>query len=288
MNTTELIADIKIEGSVPENDQFNDPALLALADTCIEQNILPRIIEQKAEYFVFSNSLPVTKSKRKYRINWRAYGGILRDVLLQSGNRLSSITQMNSEDVESLSEGNPCRFYLESNSVCLYPIPGSTDGSQLVQKFLMTPGKLISTGSCGQVVAFDAALKQVTLSQVPASFVPGKKIDAIKGTPGHEIIQIDATIQSVVGSVVTLDALSDELEDLDWFAPCGYSPFPNIPLPLHSVLSLFTAAKVFQSLGLSDQEKNLLAKAENSLNVFLGVASPRVIGEPEQASCVLF
>lgn len=286
MDTTRLIASIKINGSVPESDQFNDAAILALSDEVLSEGLLARLISAKEEYFVFRQSFPIIAHKAKYRIPSRAYAGVLRDILKQNGTNIVSLAYLNPEDVQSSSEGTPSNFYLESNSIMLYKTP-STTGDTLVLKYFITPGLMIVPSLAGKVLSIDTVAMSVTLSAVPTSFVASQVLDAIKGTAGFEVLSLGHTITSVAGSTISLSSLPEDLEVGDWLAPTGYSPYPNIPEAFHATLALFTAAKCLQSLGQVDQETAMLSRAESAMVESLKIVSPRVQGEAQKITTPL-
>jgi len=278
----ELINSIKINGAVPENQEdYSDEVILSLADEVLEQTLLPIIMERKEEYFVFPQPFPITAGKRKYRIPSRSIGAVLRDVQILRGTALSSIGNINPEDLSTTTQGTPSAFYMESNSVCLYPVPSSTDGF-LVMKYFIRPARLTPVSNASRVTAFDPLTTTVSLEAIPPNVIVGSILDFTKGTAHYEPLSLDHKVLSINGTDVQLSSLPEDLEERDWISLSGYSPVPSIPEDYHSILALLTASKILQSLGQTDQEQALIAKAEASLARMTSNVSPRVLGEPNK------
>ena len=280
VSNTELLTSIKINGAIPDDQiQFSDDVILSLADEALQQTLLPVIMERQEEFFVFEQTLPITASKRKYRIPSRSIGGVLRDVQIQRGTSISSISQMNSEDILTSSTGTPYAFYLEANSVCLYPTPSATDGT-LILKFFCKPGRLTPVSNASTITAINGTT--ISVASLPSVFLVGSSIDFTKGSAHYEPAGLSYAIQTVNGTDITFSSVPDELEVGDWLSLAGYSPVASIPEEFHPVLSLLTAAKLLQSLGQSDEESALLQKAETAIQRLTGILAPRILGEPQR------
>lgn len=287
-SNAELVSSIKINGAVPENQaDFSDESILALADEVMQQTLLPVILSAKEEYFVFEQRFPIVAGKKKYRIPSRAIGATLRDVLLERGTSISSVNQMNAEDIQSSSQGTPSSFYLEANSVCLYPTPSISDGV-LNLKYFIRPAMLTPVTNASRVTSIDTATNTITLQAMPAIFGPTPIVDFTKGTAHYEPLSLAHAVSAIVGTSLQLPTLPLDLEIGDWVSLSGYSPVPSIPEDYHGVLSLLTASKILQSLGQSDQEAVLIQKAETSLARLGSALSPRVVGEPKKYVSPLF
>lgn len=289
LSTAELLASIKVNGAIPENqDQFSDAVILELADEVMQQTLLPVIMATKEEYFVFEQRFPITAGQKSYRLPSRSIGGVLRDVMIECGTASRSLMQMNPEDIETTRTGQPVAFYMQSSSLILYPTPAMTDNSVLNMKYFVRPAMLTAVTNASRVSAINTATNTVTLQSMPSVFLSGSILDFTKGTAHYEPLSIGHVITSIVGSTVQLTALPTGLEVGDWISLNGYSPVPSIPEDYHGVLALLTASKILQSLGQSDQEAALIAKAEISINRLGAVLSPRVLGEPKKYRSPLF
>lgn len=289
LSNTELVNSIKINGAVPENEaDFSDSVILALADEVMQQTLLPVILAVKEEYFVFEQPFPVTGGKKKYRIPSRSIGGVLRDVQVSRGNSITSLPQINPEDIQTSAQGSPHSFYMQSSSVVLYPTPSASDGSELILKYFIRPAMLTPVVNASRVATIDLLTNTVTLQAMPSVFLAASVVDFTKGTAHYETLSIGHTITSIDGTSLQLSSVPEDLEVGDWLSLTGYSPVPSIPEDYHGVLALLTASKILQSLGQSDQEAALIQKAETSLARLGAVLSPRVLGEPKKYTSPLF
>lgn len=289
LSNTELVNSIKINGAVPENEaDFSDEVILSLADEVMQQTLLPVIMAVKEEYFVFEQAFPVIGGKKSYRLPSRSIGGVLRDVMLERGSCVSSLGQINPEDITTSQQGIPSAFYMQSSSLVLYPTPSNTDGSILNLKYFIRPAMLTPVSNASRVATIDTLTNTITIQAMPTVFQVASVLDFTKGTAHYETLSIGHSVSSLVGTTLQLSSLPADLEVGDWVSLSGYSPVPSIPEDYHGVLALLTASKILQSLGQSDQEATLIAKAEASLVRLGAILSPRVLGEPKKYSSPLF
>ena len=148
--TSDLLADVRRSGMFPDSAPggVSDADILAQADKELQSRLLPLVLAVREEFYVQQTLQPIVGGQQFYRIPGRSIGNKLRDVLLQmSNNTLTSLPRIAPEQVAELAyqPGQyPWGYYLESDSVMLMPAPQSTNGAQLLMKYLIRPNRLVT------------------------------------------------------------------------------------------------------------------------------------------------
>ena len=285
MNNTELVTSIKILGAVPENqDQFSPAALLNLATEEMNERMLPFMLMLNQGSYDYPFQISVVAGTRRYYLSSRASFGTLRDIALVYPNVKVNLIPIDPTLAVKQSAGATMGFYFQQSRIVLDRPPASSGVLEYTAR--IRPSRLTESSYSAVVTGFDAALKTITVDQIPAAFTAGYKLDTVKGSSGFDLIDLDNAIVSVDGltKILTMtNALSTDIAIGDYVSPAGTSACPQLPEELHSTLSMMTATRCLFSLGQLDQKAALDERIKENLQMFKMVMSPRGRGEGEIA-----
>lgn len=229
MNTTELIAALKIKGSFPtSNDLFSNSDFLVLFNMQMQTEIIPVMMLLSEEYFLLEKDYTIYQGS-KYLIPSRAIGAKIRDVqYIDASGNLTHLPKLFEEDRDS----KPSGYYLVRNSL---ELSDDYTTNTLRVKYFARPNKLVLPSSCGQVVSIDSST-QVTLSSVPSSFVNGALCDFVQDKNPYDLLSYDEAITNVSGSSIQFSSLPSDLSVGDWLCLASESPVPMVPEEMQPVL----------------------------------------------------
>ena len=175
-DTTRLIAQVNIKGSIPEG-RFTDQELLNLGYDCLLSEVVPVVLATNEDYYVTSLDLAITAGQAAYVTPSRALDGALREVKLIRGTRVIDLERMDLEAVRSTATGYPYAFYTAGNSVYLYPTPSTTQDT-LRLYYNVTPSRLVPVAECARITAISTNTVTVT---APAGWTTANTFDLVRG-----------------------------------------------------------------------------------------------------------
>lgn len=270
MNTTELIAALKIKGSFPTSDDlFSTSDFLVLLNHQMKTEIIPIMMLLSEEYFLLSKDFTVSTSGATYRIPSRAIGAKLRDLKhLDGSNNMVSLQRLFEEDRPS----NMTGYYMVRNSVELSE--GFTSGT-LRMKYFGRPNSLVSTTSCAQITSINTGTNQIIVSSLPTTMSDGILCDFVQNKNPYDLLDYDNEIVNVSGTTVTMTSLPTDLVVGDWLCLAEESPVPMVPEELHPVLvqSALVAALSSKKDKATDFEAKLLERVKQDA---IRMLDPRV------------
>lgn len=275
----DLVAAIERRSFAPSNQlTFTQSDILAIADEETQTRILPRILAVREEYFVLSKDESVTAGQAAYPIPERAIGMIAREVkLLDTAGNYDDIPRIEPETVSSTTQGVPQSFYLEKDSVVLFPVPSTSDLT-LRLWFFASPGRLIDPADAAVISAIDTATSTVTVSSIPSAWATGDTFDFISAKGSQSYRSIDNVSTLVSGTDITFSSLPSTLAVGDYISLQDTSPLVQLPPNFRAVLAQCAAAKILMSQnqpGGEDADK----KAEEMLTAAIDLITPRVHGD---------
>lgn len=288
--TTALLASIKTRGLIPTSQRtFADIDLLTLANEELQIGIVPFMMKNRSEYFVTDQDQIINANQNNYTIPTRAIGGKVRGLVIvdSSGNEYD-MPQIQKEDrrfynTQSSNSGfYSFVFFFEGNDIILVPTPTQVSQASIRFGYYERPNQLILPTSAAQISSVNFTTNQITVSTVPSSINTSVQIDFIKGKPGFENKAIDQTILGIAGPILTFSSLPPNLIMGDYIAPSEQSPFPQIPLELHSMLAQRTVVKVMEGLGDIQGLQTAQSKLREMEDAALHILSSRSDGNPKK------
>jgi hypothetical protein len=279
--STDLLAAIRRRGSIPStsnSSNVNSTAnLLNLATEELHNTLLPLLMSTREEWYVWPTSTSIVANTAVYQIPDRAAGQVLRDVQIQSGSVIKSLTRIDVEDIETTATGEPLFYYLQANKVVLYPTPSSA-GDTLLLKIFLRPSRLAATSDCVQITNVDTGTNTVTVAAVPSSWTTSTELDFIDLDSPHAPLSIDVNPTTVTGTTLIFSELPTGLAVGDWIAPADYTPIPQVPFEFQSVLAQMTVVRALEAIGDREGSKQAYANLQSLQQNMLTLITPRNIG----------
>jgi hypothetical protein len=285
MLVSELLRSIKSRMMLPEaNSTFSDDDLIAFANEEILIGLVPSILQMKDDYLTAKYITSINSPQVKYALPERALGNKLRDVAYSSdGINEYEMTQINSDEKYSgigmtTNTGYMRQFYMQGDSIVLYPDINSTVQGFLYFYYYMRPNSLVKDAAVAVITNINRDTGDITVNNLPSTYSISNTYDFVKRNSPHSIMSnkkgtpaIDVVVSNVqsIGKTITLASVEDipyELKAGDFICLAGESPIPNVPTELHSVLAQRVACRVLESIG----DTAGLANANNKLQEMEG------------------
>lgn len=306
LTTNALLKSIKRRAMIPDNQNtFTDQDFIDLMNEEMMIGIVPSILQMKEEYFMFKEVVPLVSDKSNYPIPERALAGKLRELCFRD-----TPTGLNANEYEmtqiavddrytGLSNGTGSadftgfrRFYLMGNDVILHPSVGPSAYGALTFYYYIRPNSLVKDSSVATIVSINRANGTLTLSSVPSGYTTTSsanelvKYDFVKARSGHNILDIDITLNSINSNTKTVildpNKIPKDLEVGDYLTLAGQSCIPNIPTELHMVLAQRVAQRLLEAIGDTEGLNNATAKIAEMESKLTTMIDNRVEGAPRK------
>lgn len=288
-NTEQLIENIKRRCSVPTSQlTYTEEDLVLLANDELQGEVVPLIMSTRDEYFV--DYVDVTSpADGIIPIPEQAVGAKLRTVAYvqqTSPLLLINLPLLNLDVVAGVGANfinglTFTGFYIQDNSVCLYPNTSVPTGTQIRLYYYRRSLVLAEPGQYAQIVSIDTNLNTVVVDGVPNDWVVGDTLNAVSSNPNFKITNSAMEIISLSAPTIELDTV-EGLEVGDYISLEGYSAVPQIPVEAHAYLAQLTAAKALEGLGDREGMKSAMEKAESLKQNLLIMTSQRVDGSAKK------
>lgn len=276
MNTSDLLSKVKLKAALPEG-RFTDAEILELAYDALLAELVPLIVNMREEYFVKSET---STANPVVSISSRALGLALREVKLLRNTEVVDLPRINLEDVTSTATGTPEFFYLENNSIVLYP-PPSAVLDQLKQSFCFRPSKLVTPTETATITAINSATGVITAT-IPAAWSIAKKFDLVSAGSGHDVIAWNLAASSVNLTDITIASVPATLAVGDSICLAGESLYAQVPDEAFDLLSQLTVCDCLEEMGALTELQAAQAKAEKLKSSLASILSNRVQGAPKK------
>lgn len=280
-DTDRIVQQITIKGALPDG-YFADQELLNLAYDCLLAEITPLILNKREEYYVRQIDYPIVANQASYAIPHRSIGMQLREVKWVSGNYLRHLERIDPRYADRSDLGQPYRFYLENNNVVLWPKPSATQ-DVLRLSYFFRPSRLVPVSECGKIIAFDPALKTITVGSLPVGWSISNEFDLIKGKGGYEVTafdQVATNVDSIANTITFTDDLPSTLAINDYVALAEESCFPYMPQEAQIALIHGTVCSCLESMGDPALGASLQKFAEQKAFIERMLAT-RIEGQPK-------
>lgn len=258
-NTESLVAAVKRKTQLPANSEptFSDQDIIDFANEELASGVVPQLLSVRENYFAITKQVTLNLGQSQYEIPYRAIGQQIIDVWFfgtDGTRRVLTMIDYSQAPIyfyQNNLNGNPQAFSIVGNNIEVYPTPSTTSG-YLQITYSVSPGRLVLSTECAQVVAIDTTTGSITISPTPASlgFTAGVKVDFIRGESGYNVLGLDVPIVSATTNdiVVATSDVPSLLEVGDWVALKNTSPFPQIPAELHPILLQRTEIKLLEAM----------------------------------------
>lgn len=293
-DTAALLAQVRRVTYAPTSSATGtaDADILALATFEMHAGLVPRLRKVREEWFVTSSDTTIVNGTASYAIPSRSVAGSLRDVwmIVADGTprvfpRLDLAAIPRTGAAAPTASGSPIGFYLQGNSLILWPTPGATNLGSLRMFYEFRPNDLVATSAACTVQSVNTSTGVVTMTAaVPATFTTSTACDFINGQPHFETRGFSKTPTGVSGSTITFATtdLPTGLAAGDYVCLAGQAPVAQLPYELHPVLTQRTVAKVLEALGDVQKAGMAMSKAQELEEAAFINLTPRVAGKPKR------
>lgn len=280
-DTTQLRAMMILKGALPDG-RFEDSDLLALAYDTLLSDFVPAVLACREDYYVYSVDTAVTANQAAYPLSPRGIGADLREVkLVRADGVVLNLPRIELEDVATTVVGEPEAFYIQNESLILYPTPQATRDT-LRMWFFLRPSRLVTAAECAQITAIAGNVLTVT---TPTGWTTANTFDLVKGRGRFEPLAIDQAASSVTSSAITLSGTAPStLVVGDWVTLAEETCFPFLPPELHPALAQLAAAQALMALGDMQNGSAMEQKGQQMLLSAQSLIKTRVQGEPKALS----
>lgn len=284
VTTDDLIADIKIRGSIPTSqDRFTNARFLSLANAELQSKVFPLVLKSRQNYYEYDIDTAINASGL-YALPTRAYlGGISNVALIDSSRRLD--LPWLSEEVETdldQPQDSTAGIILKRNTIQLKPKAGQGYTS-LRMTILLRPGLFVLESAAAQITAISGTTLTFAASTIPTTWTTSNTFDLIQGNPHYDHLGIDLSASSVGATTIVLSSTpSDRLAVGDWIALAGQSPIVQLPEAFSYLLSQRVANTCMRSMGDMNGFKAGEALANEMEKELTGAIQPRIQKEAQR------
>lgn len=279
--TDELISQIKRRGMIASTSSSTNTLsttdLLSFINDEIQTFMVPLIMSTREEFFVTYADQTIAAGTSAYEIPPRAIGAKLKNVTVLNGSDYVPLERIEPEAITrspTTANGPPEGYYLQGNSVVLWPTP-SVSGTLRLYYFIR-PNRCVVAADCSAITTVGSTT--VVVSTVGTNFgTSAAYYDFVKYKGAFECRAID---QSGTRSTTTLTFSGGVPSNVvvgDYVALAGESPFPQIPIELHPLLAQRVVVRALEAT--SDPSVPIhVAEADRMKQAALTMLTPRSEG----------
>jgi hypothetical protein len=292
VNTTELIAAVRVAGGLPSVDVTYTGArvLVELSEAQVE--FFTRMpVESREGYLLKQYTVPTVAAQPYYRLPRRSVMQTAERVEIFESGRwqpLGRLTTVEASAYSGTESGPPDAYTVRGDSLQLFPTPSGVLTLRI--HYYLRPSTLVlpqddaegeAEGVKGLIEAIakvDASTWTLTLNDDPddqltaAAVAEGDLVDIVRSDTG-DVVAVDLVR---TGTGVTGDASLAQVGD--YLRAAGQSEWPQLPVDLHRTLADATAAVI--QLGKGMDPAALASKVQSDLERLFGIANPRVKDSP--------
>lgn len=282
--TEKLIESIERRCIVPQSQLTYEPTdFCALATDEMQEEVVPLLMSTREEYFVDFVDVP-SPADGVIDFPVGTVASKVRSVAyLQQSNPLVllNLPRIDLDVVTGVgfSTGmtSLAGFYLQANSICLYPANSVPTGTMIRIYYYKRTLNLAAPEEYSQVVAVNTLDNSIQVGSIPSDWVAGTVLNSVSSSTPFQVTNSGCTIQSLSAPTIYLDTV-EGIEIGDYVSLQGYSAIPQIPIEAHGYLAQLTAAKCLEGLGDRDGMVAALKKAESLKTNLLTMLTQRVDG----------
>ena len=267
--STQLIIDVKREGSVPTNQElYDDTDFCASFTDCQKTRIIPSILRTKEEYFVvkrdytFDEFTDIGADQLQLTLPDRCIGGRIRMLQLidQNGIVQSDIPKLNPETANQWLSGQFFGYVFQGNKLII-PASIQTQLGKIRLYYFRRPNDIVPIERAGKVTAVNTGTGSLTLDNVPANFALNSKVDIISGLEPFDSISDSTPLLAVGGSTVQVSLETAAKISVGDYVCYEYETvIPQLPVELHPILIQYALSRILKSLGDTQGAANVIAE----------------------------
>jgi len=269
--------------------------LLAHANEFLLSTLAPLILARREDYFARARRTALVAATSHYPIEPRAMLGATLDVRYVNGdgNYQGPLEYIDSGDVDELRSETtvaiPLAFWLEDDSIRLWPDLSAAPEGWLEQFVAIRPGELVLVTNARRVETVDSTT-QVTLTEtVPSTWVDGSVFDVHAPASGARLRAWSKTGATVSGTGITFATfINGSIHGERAVAAGDYvcleeeCAVPPVPKEFHPLIATAAASLFCESIGDHENHARLEQELQRKLQAALEPMKPRVVGKPKK------
>lgn len=286
MDSTDLLNSIKVRAAVPlAQISFTDQDLLNFASEEIDLKIVPSVLSVREEFYVTTETIPLVSGQSSYKIPYRAIGGKIRFVYIQStDNTIKPLAQIAMERMPEFQESSfayqNTGFYIQSDEIVLLPpISGPVSGS-LIVKYYLKPNAVVEASRGAQITAIDTSTGNIAVDGVPSNITAGSLVDFIQSISNHKTRAFDVQVVSANSTTKIINVAPSSIPaDLvvgDYICTAGEAIVAQVPSELQVMVAQAVACRVLEAIGDTQGLANATSKLQEMEVKLLNVIDSRV------------
>lgn len=275
---TSNVERLKVKGWVSSATGLPDEQILDLLNDALRSYLVPFVKRARDEWFVSGGSTLTPNSAGRIRIP-NSIAGTVRTVSWNNNGTLFPLDRIEPENaLPLLSSGGstPMGFVLKGYELQI--VPSAVGAIPIFVEFMERPATMVQESEAGLIESH--ASLALTLDEVPLAWqtTAPTEVDLISGDSPYSAVAEEVEVVSLVGSVLTLTGIDATLvENGQWVADVGCSPFPNVPIELHPLLQ----QEVIVTLYTGQGDKRLAGAQQKQLKMereLMATIAPRAQG----------
>lgn len=283
VTTSQFLDSVKRGVTIPASQvRFTNTDLLAFADEELETYVMPMITDQRQEYFVRKDLVPLVANQAEYKIPSRAVGRTLRHIRLITTDSevvkdLSFVMPEDDRANSSTNGGDPWAYTVRGDYIVILPTP-TLANYNIEMYYELAPSKLVESDRTATVASFDLTTGAVTINASNSNFTTGLSMDIIDGTSGNNCKAIDIDNTNVSGANLTFTAadLPANLAVGDYVTLANESSVLQIPNELTQVLVQAVICRITEALGDFEGLQVAMARLDRIIKSATQIITPRV------------
>lgn len=277
MDSGELLTALRTTAFLPTADPVFDDARLRVELTDAQHTVVERaVLNSRGGYWLKRDVRTTDGTTTRYRIPYRALGGVLRDVKLGTSVAAAKSTTK--------------RYQMFGDVLEFEQAPDAN--LTLVFEYYLRPSRFVEPQTDGRVTAIDntSADPNVTLNAIPdrmlGSGAPAvisslSRADIVKPNGWHEVCLVNEII-IIIGSTIHFTPGTDlsDVEVGDFVRAADESEWPALPDDFHRMLADIAASNVLLSKKNTEGAGAIMQKVGPVAERFLDIITPRVKAQP--------
>lgn len=268
----DLIDSIRRRAQLPINQNtFDVEDYLKMADEELALSLVPSIIRQHENYFLFTEPVAIVEGKSRYKIPYRAAGNKLKELsYADNGGNICEMVKIPLEHISdyngsSYSSSSKISYYILNDEIVLFPENVVSPIGNLMFTYYLRPNQLVKLNKVGIINSIDRTAKTISLSNLPTEFTANLEYDFIDTHSPHVTLAFDVPVISVNAGTKLIQFAADyifpeRLKIGDHVAIQNETAIPQIPSDLHPMLAHKVAMAALESLGDTEGLTNATAK----------------------------
>ena len=232
---------------------YTEADFVRVADKQLKTRVVPLMMSTREEYFVTHEDIS-TPADGIIEIPGGAVGDKLRSVcFVQQTNPLVlvNLPRIDLDVVAGVGFFNYATlagFYVEGNSLHLYPNTSVPTGSNIRLYYYRRTLQLTDPENYGRVESIDTNTNTITLDNLPLDWAVGQTLNTISPNPSFLVTNPLTTITAISSPSITLSSI-EGISVGDYVSEEGYSAIPQIPVEAMNYLAQLSAVAVLEGLG---------------------------------------